>query len=145
MQAQLMATLEKIQGRLDTYKNHLPPAALERLQRALAEGVGGEKCGSFLADIEEIHREFEAAIVSTSSSSTTPTWTGKAAAAASSSSSSSKETRSNRKREEEEAAAAAAEFKLIDENVNQNYRYYYSEYARLKGMSTKPVTTSHRF
>ena len=140
-----MATLEKIQGRLDTYKNHLPPAALERLQRALAEGVGGEKCGSFLADIEEIHREFEAAIVSTSSSSTTtPTWTGKAAAASSSSSSSSKETRSNRKREEEEAAAAA-EFKLIDEAVNQNYRYYYSEYARLKGMSTKPVTTSHRF
>ena len=65
-----MATLEKIHDRLETYKNHLPPAALERLQRALAEGVGGEKCGSFLAEIEEIHREFEAAIVSASSTPT---------------------------------------------------------------------------
>ena len=131
MQARLMATLEKIHDRLETYKNHLPPAALERLQRALAEGVGGEKCGSFLAEIEEIHREFEAAIVSASS---TPTGTEDAAASAeAAAASSSKETRSNRKREEEEEAAAA-EFKLIDEVVNQNYRYYYSEYARLKGI-----------
>ena len=132
MQARLMATLEKIHDRLETYKNHLPPAALERLQRALAEGVGGEKCGSFLAEIEEIHREFEAAIVSASS---TPTGTEDAPAVSVSAeaASFSKETRSNRKREEEEEAAAA-EFKLIDEVVNQNYRYYYSEYARLKGI-----------
>ena len=56
-----MSTLEQIQTRLEKEKNCLPPEVLQRLQKALTEGVDAEKCGSFLSEIEEIHRQLETA------------------------------------------------------------------------------------
>ena len=56
-----MSTLERIQTRLEKDKNCLPPEVLQRLQKALTEGIDAEKCGSFLSEIEEIHRQLETA------------------------------------------------------------------------------------
>ena len=136
MQDRLVSTLEKIQSRLERNKSRLPADVLERLQKALMDGVDAEKCVSFLSEIEEIHLQLESAVHAKSD--------------ATSSSTTSVEPESSKARVEVDSKRfeggvgddfgetwmreeAEKEFQSIDEAAHENYRFYYREYARLKG------------
>ena len=136
MQDRLVSTLGKIQSRLERNKNRLPADLLERLEKALTDGVDAEKCVSFLSEIEEIHRQLESAIHTTTdstSSATTSVVPGSSIARVEVDAK-----RCGGEVDDEFGEAwmreeAEKEFQSIDEAAHENYRFYYREYARLKG------------